>query len=196
MVDDGERHTERNIATKESIHTWPAVEEHDGDGILVRGEDAGKVNGVGAAVVVSDGDFILGEGVDVSFGLAPVREALEVDELSRFIGPDSPVELSLPVLLCLGEPSVADAEFPVVAQVLVGAWAESGEGEELLHVVELLLGDLDLEARRLEQGIPGDVVVVGSQLAVDAGSAHIGDGDATRERLALLRVIKDGWMDR
>lgn len=50
------------------------MEEGDGDGGGVQGEERGKVDGVGGVVVVGDGGGVGGEGVDVAFFFSPVMK--------------------------------------------------------------------------------------------------------------------------
>lgn len=47
------------------------MEEGDGDGGGVQGEERGKVDGVGGVVVVGDGGGVGGEGVDLGFFFTP-----------------------------------------------------------------------------------------------------------------------------
>ena len=52
------------------------MEEGDGDGVGVGGEERGEVDGECVACVVCDVGFEMGKGVDVLFFLAPVRPSV------------------------------------------------------------------------------------------------------------------------
>lgn len=59
----------------------------------------------------------------------------------------TPIKARFPILLGLGEPGMGDAELAVLARVLESLDADSGQLEQGAHVVELRVGDSDVEAR-------------------------------------------------
>lgn len=56
------------------------MQQDDGNGVDVFGEEAGEVDGHAVAGVVPDGNLILSEGINVGFGRAPLTKSVAAGE--------------------------------------------------------------------------------------------------------------------